>query len=259
MPSDVHEPAYRLTVAPRFALHAGWAERLDRSGGVTIDRTAGGASPRDGWAPLDEATLATLTDAEAERAPTLPPTHLGLVDLPARLRRAWWMQAERGPDDTSGFDAVFAEMAGFFRFKGLPLGERTRFEVAVSAPGLRSTRPAGANAAAGLGFDTRAGGSDEAPHPPLGLINLGDEQSFLTFLPLPPRTLATRLEAAGIEDAQHLPPSGLALRFLSTFPDEPVLRVRLEPGEGLWLSPFGVLHDGWTEGKRDVDVMLRIG
>ena len=258
MPPDPAEPAYRLTVAPRFAVAPVWRERLTHSAGIAIAPDSGAAHPRGAWTPLDEAALAALVDPAVTRAESLPPTHLGLILLPERLRRAWWACAERGGEGTlpppAEFEAVFAEIAAFLRFKRLPMPERLALEVAVSAPGARSTRAAGAGSSGGLGFGEHTS-DDSAVHFPLGILNLGDEATFAVVLVRPPETLVARLGAG----AAGLPPQALASRYLSTFPDEQVLRVRLAPGEGLWLSPFGVVHDGSTEGKTDVDVVLTIG
>jgi len=226
-----------------------------------VDAGTGEARPRGEWAAVDEVTLPALVDPEATRASALPPTHLGLVQLPERLRRAWWTraeQAESGPEGAA--ERVLADIAGFFHFKGLPLPEQTFLEIVVSSPGLRSTghgQPKGS--AAGLGFGERSPGPDAPGRLPVGLVNMGDEQSFVALLMLPATTLTRRLAAAGVVDADTLAPHALATRYLAAFPREPVLRIRLEPGEGLWLSPFGVVHDGWTEGKTDLDVILRVG
>ena len=90
-------------------------------------------------------------------------------------------------------------------------------------------------------------------------MNLGDEASFVVLLELPPAVLAARLEAAGEVEVRTLSPRALVARYFAAFPQQPCVRVRLAPGEGLWLSPFGVVHDGWTHGKRDLDVVLCVG
>lgn len=232
------EPRYRLTVAPRFACQAAWPERLARCPGARP--RAGGWEPQGGFEALGDRDLADLV---AESPPgvdaVLPPTRLGLVAIPERLRRLFWSEAEK---DGGGMDRLFTEIDALLRFKRLPLPPTLGFEVRVSAAGARP----GA-----------ASGGDSLRRT-LGLVNLGDEASFVVLLPLPPSTLAARLAAQGEPSPRDLPPDALTARFFQRFPREPVLRLRLDPGEGLWLSPFGVVHDGFTRGKRDLDVMLRI-
>jgi hypothetical protein len=262
MPGDGGERLYRFAVAPRFAPARGWPGRIARNGGVERERGTGRALPRDDWTPLDAAALATVVTEAPGRDAVLPPTHLGLLEIPERLRRAWWMQAERSgmaSGSSPGFEKVFSEYAEFLHFKRLPLPERVRFEVTVSAPGLSSTRCEPDGVAAGLGFGDRPPVAGTPGCQPIGLVNLGDEATFVVLLDLPPVTLAARLEAASHLDVRALAPCALVARYLDAFPGEALLRVRLAPAEGLWLSPFGVVHDGWTHGKRDLDVMLRVG
>jgi hypothetical protein len=246
-------------VAPRFAVAVAWTERLEQNGGVEIEDAR--VLPRDDWKPVEESTLGGLVDELVGHDAVLPPTHLGLVQLPDRLRRAWWTEAERsgGVDkDGAGFERLFSELVEFLRFKRLPLPERVVLEVAVSAPGLSSTRTGTDGTPLGLGFGDRAAAGAFPARQPVGLVNLGDEESFVVLLPLPPATLAARLETAGERGTRGLSPHDLVHHYFARFPKQPCLRLRLAPGEGLWLPPFGVVHDGWTCGKSDVDVTLRV-
>jgi len=240
MPVDGPALAYRFAVAPRFAPSRAWSDRLAQNGGVEIDGATGRPHPREDWTPVDDVT--SLVDELPGRDGFLPPTHLGLIDIPARLRKAWWAQAElAGVLSGIGFEKVFSDVVEFLRFKRLPLPERVSLEVTASVSGMSSTSPSGL----GLGMPGRQ---------TLGLVNLGDEASSIVLLDLPPLTLAAQLGAAGRE----LTPHELVTRYLGAFPQQRCLRVRLAPGEGLWLSRLGVVHDGNTCGKRDLDVMLSV-
>lgn len=239
------EPRYRFSVAPRFACAPRWPDRLSRCGGVT--RAGDRYEPRSEFTALDAADLEGFVAATPSGAnAVLPPTLLGLMEIPQRLRTLFWSEA--GKRGGAGMDRLFAGLDEFLRFKGLPLPPRAAFEVCVSAAGLPSTRRDASGAPAGLGFGAQ----------PLGLLNLGDETSSVVLLPLPPATLARRLQREGEAAPAALGPEALARRFFERLPDEPVLCIRLEPGEGLWLSPFGVVHDVPTLGKRDLDVVLCI-
>jgi len=238
MRGDGADALYRFAVVPRFLTPGAWSERLARSGGAEVD-SAGRVHLRDDWTAIDD--VAALVDELSGRDAVLPPTHLGVLEIPTRLRKAWWVEAERaGAVSGATFEKVFADIVEFLRFKRVPLPDRVSLEVTVSAPDASSA------SGAGLGVGGRQ---------PLGLVNLGDEPSHVVLLDLPPRTLAARLAAA----ADELAPTELVARYLRRFPQEPFLRVRLAPGEGLWLSPRGVVHDRYTRGKRDLDVFLSIG
>ncbi len=252
----ISEARYRLRVAPRFACPASFAERLS-VGRIVADGARFVAG--DSFAPIGAAALDALIGAAGDPSPALSPTDLALFAVPDRIRARFWSAAEKtGSADlvAPGLERVFSDVAELLRFKQLPLPPRARFEVAVSAPGLPSTRAAAGGA--GLGFGERVAPDGSLARIAVGGVNLGDEAAFLSFVPFPPAALSARLATAGVRSADGLAPQALADRFFGTFPDEPLLRLRLEPGEGLWLPPLGVVHDGTTSGRKDLDVWLRI-
>ena len=222
-PSEDGEARYRFSVAPRFACDPRWEERL--SGGRGVRREGGRLLARGDFAPLGAALLdALLAGGAPGPDAALPPTHLGLVAIPTRLRQLFWTEAEKRRG--CGMDRLFSELDSFLRFKGLPLPPRAAFEVCVSAPGLPSTR----TGEGGLRFGD---GPAAVPRPSVGLLNFGDEASFVVLLPIPPVSLAARLAARGEPSPRALGPSELVDRFFDCFPDEPLVGVRLDPGEGL--------------------------
>jgi hypothetical protein len=44
--------------------------------------------------------------------------------------------------------------------------------------------------------------------------------------------------------------------FLAHFPDYPLVRLVLDPGEGVWLPDADVIYDDDCSGKQDIDVWL---
>jgi hypothetical protein len=257
---DAAGPCYRFTVAPRFSLPQGFQNRLERNGGVRSD--GGRVQALGDWRPLDPTEMASLVTSLSGRDAVLPPTHLGLLQVPERLRAAWWAEAERdGVHSTGGnrFEDVFSKVVEFLRFKRLPFPERVALRMAVSAPGLSSTRGGSGGGFEGLGFGDAAETEESKGGQPVARINFGDEVAFAVLLELPPAALVARLQLAGEATPWTLSPGALVRRYFEVFPEQRLLRVRLEPGEGLWLSPLGVVHDGWTEGKVDLDVMLLVG
>jgi hypothetical protein len=249
------EDRYRLTVAPRFQLRRSLVGRIDRNGGVERDGDC--LYPRDDWQSLKPEELSALVVEMSDPSALLPATQLGLLEIPERVRAAWWREAEKSAG-IEGFEGVFAALVEFLRFKRLPLPERVQLEVAVNAPNLKSTRGAPSGAAEGLAYRDRPAARKGRARQAVGLVNLGDEAAFIVLLDLPPSTLVVRLEAAGDSGANALSADRLVKRYFEIFPREPLLRIRLDPGEGLWLSPQGVVHDGWTYGKRDLDVLLSV-
>lgn len=258
---DAPEARYRFAVAPRFSMPGAFDGRLERNGGVRRDGDR--VWPLADWRALTATEVAPLVTTVSGRDAMLPPTHLGLLKVPDPLRAAWWAEAERSggvtPSAGARFEGIFSKVVDFFRFKRLPLPERVTLKVAVSVPGLSSTRVASAGGPQGLSFGDAAETADAGGGQPVACLNFGDEGAYVVLLELPPAALAARLQEAGVASPQALAPAALVRRYFEAFPQQPLLRLRLEPGEGLWLSPLGVIHDGWTEGKLDLDVMLLVG
>lgn len=249
------EDHYRLTVAPRFQLRRTFVGRISRNGGV--ERNGDCLYPCDDWQLLNPEELSGVVVEGARPGALLPATQLGLLEIPERFRMAWWKEAEKSAAN-HGFEGVFSALIEFLRFKRLPLPERVHLEVAVNAPNLKSTRGAPSGASQGLAYRDPPAAQNGRARQALGLVNLGDEAAFIVLLALPPSTLVARLDAARDAGAIALSPDRLVKRYFEVFPREPLLRVRLDPGEGLWLSPQGVVHDGWTHGKNDLDVVLSV-
>jgi hypothetical protein len=87
-------------------------------------------------------------------------------------------------------------------------------------------------------------------------INLGDEASHIVLLNLPPAGMAGLVDEAGAGPAPPL--ADLTPRFFEARSTYPLVRIRLDPGEGLWFPTSGVVCDGWTREKRELDVVLTI-
>ncbi len=239
---------YRLVVAPRFQLQPRFEKRLATCDSVGTVEDA--VRPLGPWRPFEGPEFGLAASVEA--VPTLRATDLGLFETPKSLREEWWALAasrrrSSGPDK---LQTVFSKLAEFLRFKRLPVPENVRMDVIASAPGLPSTGLSSSGSTPGLDFG-------KSP-PPLAYLNLGDETAFFMFSNLSPASLVRGLSQADSSNAANLRGRTPVRRFFDVFPRQPIFRVALEPGEGIWLPALGVLHDGWTEEKRDLDVMLQL-
>jgi hypothetical protein len=83
-------------------------------------------------------------------------------------------------------------------------------------------------------------------------VNLGSERRFLLFVPLSMRRLLELLDVND-EDVQHLDP---ILRFFDAFPEYPVCRISIAPGEAYIAPTENIVHDGSTLGSSSVDRCL---
>ena len=92
----------------------------------------------------------------------------------------------------------------------------------------------------------------------MAVINLGDEPTHLVLLNLAPAAMASILGLPGPIDPTLPAGPDLLGRFFTTMPTYPLIRMRLEAGDGLWLPAHGVVYDVCTLDKREVDVALTI-
>jgi hypothetical protein len=91
-------------------------------------------------------------------------------------------------------------------------------------------------------------------------INVSEEARYLLLMNVPLRMMFTML--AGEEDEVRLHPgiagTPLGLAFMQTFPDYPVLKLRIEPGEAYLAPTENLVHDGCTEGMTSWDLAIHI-
>ncbi len=245
-------PGITLGLAPRFQSALAWRERMQVNGGVEAE--AGHFYPRRDWrAPTDAALTLLLADADAG----LARSRVGLLSLPSHVRREWWGLAERGEGlggNGRDYRAFVAEVMEFLRFKRLPLPGQCRVDVAVSRPGQPSTRwDAADGRPAGLGFNIEGPGGATTPDRVVAIVNLGDEPTHLVLLNLAPSEMAAALGPPPVAPGREL-----LQRFFTAMPAYPLVRVRLEPGDGVWLPSLGVVYDVCTLDKREIDVALTI-
>jgi hypothetical protein len=244
------QPGCPLVVAPAFHLPTDWAGRLLLGAGV----------PRE-WRQPDEQERSLLV-----HDPSTPLTRERLLDalclfqLPKHLQSAWWRLLERAGDTGApleGFDDFVVEVARFLAFKELPAPEGAVFDLLVSRPGLSAV--GGEGLPFNLPVETPLPPREEPPRPRTwGGINLGDEPTWLVFVNRPARDLMTEL---GRSRADLPPPATLgelAERFFNLCPDYPLVRLRIDPGEGFRLPAGGLLVAGCTLDKQEPDVMLLI-
>lgn len=249
-------------VAPFFHSRIDWTERLRVNGGV--ERDASRFYARDDWCAPTAAEMQRLLGKVADQEAAVTATQVALVVVPQHVRAAWWRVAERAErldGRLDGFDGFVGELLEFLRFKRLPLPARCRCEVTANRPGQRSTRVDADGAPLGLEFSASAPG--HMPARACAVINLGDEDTHLVVLNLLRTDLEALLSTGGAHRRAPLHDhnastcgNGTLARFFTAMPDYPLVRVRLSPGDGLWLPSSNTAFDGWTVDKDDLDVVL---
>ena len=245
---------YRLVVAPFFHQSIDWPSRLLVSGG--IEKEQGLFVPRSPWRAPTAAEMAALSPDPAAAPREDFERCLCLFALPLHLQSAWWDLVEKalaaGTGRLEGFDAFVREVVGLLAFKGLAVPDGALFDLVASKPGQRSIRwNAGGARPEGLAFDL----SPQAAWPLgqkrrqarlWGGINLGDEAVSVVLVNLTAGQIHDQLaqRCAGLPPAATL--GELAERFLTSLPDYPPVRLRVEPGEGYRLPAGGILVDACT-------------
>ena len=154
------------------------------------------------------------------------------------------------------YQRFVAELLEFLRFKGLPLPRSVRGggDGEPAGPARNATGPERKSERLALRRDRAAAPPTSAPPS----INLGDATTHLVLLNLHAEAMRAHLARQGEPTASSLPLPELAARFFEAYPTYPLMRLRLDPGEGLWFPDADVVYDGWTGATPDVDVVLTI-
>ncbi|MFD0894251.1 hypothetical protein KBB96_09570 [Luteolibacter ambystomatis] len=147
----------QVSVLPAFTLTGLSRDRLEiREGGEA------GA-----WRSIDGADSVSLVIDAEEVEPDI-----GLLAIPEHLQDSWWAVADdlltthAGLEKPSAaYESFVAALAGFLRFKKVPLGDTPRCDVLVSAAGQEFS---------GIGVDGSVASA-------VILVNLGDEPVHVNF------------------------------------------------------------------------------
>jgi hypothetical protein len=224
------EPRYRFSIAPRFASPLAWAARLQV--GRRDERSQQPDSTMPNWHPVSEAESALLVADETNDASWR--RDVCLFAIPEHLRAKWWelaaRQIETLPARIDGMEPFARAVLEFAQFKRVPLPRQCAFDVTLSSPLDEPTTPIAA-----VDFNpSSVAERTSANSPMMARINLGDERTALIFLN------AARLNS----DVE------------SQSADGPLVRLILDPGEGVWLPNRDVVCTVDHTGKTDLDVWL---
>jgi hypothetical protein len=247
MPPAADAGRLALRIAPRFHDPLGLAARIAVSDGAECEGRAFG--PRGPFREPSAEELAALVSAPDADRDALSSWDVGLLRLPQHLVAAWWEVAEgAGADGTmAGFAAFADEVVELLRWKSVPLPEPTRCEaIALSADGRPGTSPVA----------EAAGDPRVAPRV---IANLGPAAADALLVPLAGAEIADRLAARGVSVPEETG-AARARRYLREVRGAALVRLRLEPGDGLWLPPVALLLDVAAAELEDVVVLsLRAG
>jgi hypothetical protein len=202
----------------RFSIAPRFANSLDWRERLQVGRR------ETSWRPASESECALLVANDATEETWRQ--DICLFSIPEHLRAKWWnlaaRQIETLPARLDGMEPFAQAVAEFAQFKRLPLPRRCAFDVTLTSPQEAHQTPL---AEAEL-FE--ASNAVAANSPVVARINLGDERTALVFSNAGPAHLA----------------------------DAPLVRLVLDPGEGVWLPDTDVIYGVDHSGKTDLDVWL---
>jgi hypothetical protein len=261
------EPGCTFAVAPHFELPVDWRLRLLI--GTGVEECNGSFFPCGPWRSADDEALSQLVKPPSDESDH----RVELFKLPAHLCAHWWQLLDRAGDDGAqvgrmpGYDGFLKKLAEFLAFKNLAIDEPANCDVVISRPEQRSIRwdPEGRRAL-GLGGTVPPQipcallkSQSSCRRPRLwGAINLGDEATSFVLVNLPCRTMADVLSRDFPDRALPATVGALTEQFLRARPDVPLLRLILNPGEGLRLPCDAMLVDGYPQDNREPSVLLLI-
>jgi hypothetical protein len=239
------QPGCRVIVAPHFHLTPDWSRRLSLGSGVEESNHY--------WRAPTEGELALLVGA----GPSLPTSieradFFCLFQLPEHIQSKWWNLLEQTPGilgdgQLPGFDAFASEIVSFLAFKEIPAPPGSRCSVVLSACEQDAA------------YTTRFSCVQDAfISATWGVINLGDETASLVLLNLTIDNLNAELQRRFPEQTQGETREEVVRHFLRSSPDAPLIRLRLQPGEGCRLPRGGVILGSHSEAEKNVEVWLVI-
>ncbi|PWT85547.1 MAG: hypothetical protein C5B58_02925 [Acidobacteria bacterium] len=214
-----------------------------------VESTGDCFAARDDWRNLRGEELALLTDTVSDESDK-PTNRIELFEIPRHLYEQWLEVAKEftcsAAQQSPLYKRFVASVASFFSFKKIQVDSSTFDVVAASPPRQSALKRFGYPAGLGIG---------ETRESPLFAINLGEESTSLIFLNLPIQRMGEfNMPRAGNEESR----GRIAERFMASFPEYPVVRLILLPGEGAKFFPDSIVHDGYTAEKKKVDVVLQI-
>ncbi len=254
-----------LFIAISSHLASTWSttQQIAINGGTTRDASQHDECyfPKDNWRPL---VNSERTDLLADSPDVVPSGALWVFAISEALRaRFWTLDIEHlfsrldvtRPKYSSQYRAYVADVIHhLIHDHHLPLAGQCQCDAIVHKPGLRSTRYDRVHQTyTGLGSDHDAARTWDPEHLAARTIrmNIGDEPSELVFINLSLQTIAHCLEIS------HLPSIGaIAKLFMSRFPDYPVVRLTLNPGEACVLPSANMIYDHTTLNQKDFSIHL---
>lgn len=130
----------------------------------------------------------------------------------------------------------------------------TKYGIGWNAPKQMTVTVGADNCKVGLHIDNQRGSSLHRI-----LINFGSEPRYFLFINLSIQQLYSLvLEIHGNAVSKTSGSSRICMAFMQLFPNYPVVKLRVEPGEAYIAPTEHITHDGCTEGTNSLDVFFTL-
>ena len=239
------------------------AEGVDRE--TALNRWFSRHVPREPWQLTTSAERQTLI----RPIDTESPTRLYAIDFPKSLHAEFW--ENHSPN-------LFANESDESRKSALDAFRRVLLETLATLPGfeIKAIRTfdimVGASGNRSTAFDARSGefvGLHLDDHENLGFndrsrgfqllsINIGHAERYFQFVNHDTASLLKLVGGVSALPDDARSAASLVQTFLGSFPDCPIVRMTLQPGQGYIGVTQDFIHDGSTntEGRPDVTCLL---
>jgi hypothetical protein len=255
-----------ICTLPRFSSGTLDAAKIEANSGVIVKD--GSLWPKGDWRPLSEyeaeilglAPKSTGGNFKKDSSETSDP--LWIFGIPLHLLQQWRrISRQFGEDIAAGsfledgqYRRFVYQVVDFFRFKGVPLPNKCKFEIVSN---LSESRVAIGVLAA------EASGSSAAVQVPLVLsrevhvaVNLSAEPSSLIFINLSIAQMESTLGESSA--ATRLGERSSAERFFLRFPEYPCFRIILPPKGGYVSGGLAIVHARCSISRTHSDLCLCI-
>lgn len=227
--------------------------------------------PKDNWRQLTTAEIDILLKQATDKDYGFVNHSLGgsiyTFSIPEDLRREFWKITNiesllKKPNVPEQFHQV-SNIVKYVDQNCFQVPSTRSLVIVRNKPSMRSTTfDPKFNSYIGLHFDNFS-------KPPVNkrfssqvraVINLGDEERSFVFINL------TLIQIFNMLNLEHSPDnyqkyilaSPMANIFMQNFPDHPVIRLLIKPGEGYIAPTQNIIHDGYTVDKTIVDTVMMI-
>lgn len=247
----------------RFSISAGTVRTSDQAGlsETYLDNTF---IPREPWREPSNQEVALLWAGVKKLDPRC---NVGIISIPNEIIEPFYqleigslpnqdaiLSALQAPDSLAAIQPIEEYIKQFCTNPEIPMLGGLN----VKQPNLRTVSANRQSQFVGLHIDSW----DGLPLTERGnsrvriSVNLGIEDRYLLFINLTATSLFQLLVTAPNDQRNNTWQGKVGLEFMARYPQYPVVKVKIRPGEAYIAPTENIIHEGSTEGKQHYDIVL---